>query len=154
MVRINQRHNYCGIATKSNVTDLQVMKQATLVSLFQCSFTDETPRHGLYPLGPGLGAGLTAELHLVADATSTREAFPMRCIIKWSLCMLTSECLHGRTQNSNPVTGWFGNKSPKTWAFPSFCSAYIMLYVTSTRGTEVQQILWLKQALNRATTLW
>lgn len=120
-VLIDRLQNYYGIAIRTNVGDLQAMKQATLASLFHCSSTDETPRHGLCPLGPESWCGFNRRNALGSGYYKHKGGLSNEVLNKVKpvyadLCTdeLLKKCLHGKTQNANECfNGMIWQRVPK-----------------------------------------
>ncbi|GFS61934.1 uncharacterized protein TNCV_2592331 [Trichonephila clavipes] len=48
---IDRLQNYCGIAVRSNVGNLNAMQQNVIAALYHCASSDKKPMHGQCPIG-------------------------------------------------------------------------------------------------------
>lgn len=114
---IDKMQNYCAIAIRSNVGDLQSMKKAVLASLFHCASNATRPLHDHCPTGPGSWCGYQR------NRTTYKHGpgLPLTVIVKvkpvyqkLSDDSLLEKCLHGKTQNQNEsLNGMVWQRIPK-----------------------------------------
>ena len=103
---IEKLQNYYGIAIRSNVGNLEGMKQAVIASLFHCASNESRKLHDYCPVGPNSWCGYQR------DRASYKHGpgLPLAVIAKvkpvyqrLSEDGLLQKCLHGKTQNQMKV---------------------------------------------------
>ena len=114
---IDKLQNYYGIAIRSNVGNLEGMKQAVLASLFHCASNESRKLHDYCLVGPNSWCGYQR------DRANYKHGpgLPLAVIAKvkpvyqrLSEDSLLQKCLHGKTQNRNEsLNGMVWQRVPK-----------------------------------------
>ena len=101
---IDKLQNYYGIAIRSNVGNMEGMKQAVLASLFHCASNESRKLHDYSPVGPYSWCGYQRDRAIYKHG----PGLPLAAIAKGKPVYqrlsedgLLQKCLHGKTQNRN-----------------------------------------------------
>ena len=119
---IDRLQNYYGIAIRSNVNNLEAMKEAILAALFYCASSSENEHHNYCPDGGDSWCGFKADKAKGTSKFKPGAGLPLKVIaeVKPIFARLSDEhllqkCLHGLTQNQNEsFNGMIWDRVPKS----------------------------------------